>query len=81
MWRRSYDIAPPDGESLKMTIDRTLPYCQKEIFPRVSQGETVLVCAHGNSIRGVVMYLDHLTPDEVVNLEIPTGVPLIYDLP
>ncbi len=80
-WRRSYDIAPPDGESLKMTIDRALPYCQKEIFPRVKNGETVLVCAHGNSIRGMVMHLDNLTPDEVVHLEIPTGVPLYYDLP
>lgn len=81
LWRRSYDVQPPEGESLKMTIERTLPYCKKEIFPRVKKGETILVCAHGNSIRGIVMYLDKLSNEEVVNLEIPTGVPLIYDLP
>ncbi len=80
LWRRSYDIAPPDGESLKMTIERTLPFCENEIFPKVRGGQTVFVCAHGNSIRGIVKYLDKLTSDAVVNLEIPTGVPLFYDL-
>jgi 2,3-bisphosphoglycerate-dependent phosphoglycerate mutase len=80
LWRRSYDYPPPEGESLKMTIERALPYCQKEIFPRVKNGETVLVCAHGNSIRGIMMHLNKLTPEEVVKLEIPTGEPIIYDL-
>ncbi len=80
LWRRSYDHPPPEGESLKMTIERALPYCEKEIFPRVRKGETVLVCAHGNSIRGMMMYLNKLTPEEVVKLEIPTGEPIIYDL-
>ena len=80
LWRRSYDTAPPEGESLKMTIERTLPYCEKEIFPKVRNGQTVFVCAHGNSIRGIVKYLDKLTDDAIVNLEIPTGVPLFYDL-
>jgi 2,3-bisphosphoglycerate-dependent phosphoglycerate mutase len=80
LWRRSYREAPPEGESLKMTIERTLPFCETEIFPRARRGETLLVCAHGNSIRGIVMYLDKLSEEEIVTLEIPTGVPLIYDL-
>ncbi len=81
LWRRSYDIPPPEGESLKMTIERTLPFCQKEIFPRVERGETVLVCAHGNSIRGIVKHLDNLSEEAIVKLEIATGIPLFYDLP
>ncbi len=80
LWRRSYDTPPPEGESLKMTIERSLPYCQKEIFPRVRSGETILVCAHGNSIRGMLMHLDKISQQDIVKLEIPTGVPLIYDL-
>ncbi len=80
LWRRSYDTPPPEGESLKMTIERALPYCQKEIFPRVRNGETVLVCAHGNSLRGIIMYLNKLSSVEIVHLEIATGVPLTYDL-
>jgi 2,3-bisphosphoglycerate-dependent phosphoglycerate mutase len=80
LWRRSYDTPPPEGESLKMTIERVLPYCQKEIFPRVLKGETILVCAHGNSIRGILMHLDMISAEDIVKLEIPTGVPLIYDL-
>ncbi len=80
LWRRSYDTPPPGGESLKMTIERALPYCQKEIFPRVKNGETVLVCAHGNSLRGIIMHLSKLSSEEIVHLEIATGVPLEYDL-
>lgn len=80
LWRRSYDNPPPDGESLKMTIERTLPYCEKEIFPRVRKGQTVLVCAHGNSIRGIMMHLNKLSEEDIVKLEIPTGEPIIYDL-
>ena len=81
IWRRSYDIPPPEGESLKMTVERTLPFCQKEIFPRVERGETVLVCAHGNSIRAIIKYLDNINDEEIVKLEIATGIPLYYDLP
>lgn len=77
-WRRSYDIAPPDGESLKMTKDRALPYFQKRIMPHLEKGESVLISAHGNSLRSIVMELDHLSPEQVVKLEIPTGEPLCY---
>lgn len=78
LWRRSYDTAPPEGESLKMTKERTVPYFEKEIFPHVLEGKNVLVCAHGNSLRSIVMHLDKLNENEVVSLEIETGKPLIY---
>src|SRR5258707_4222114 len=80
IWRRSYDVAPPRGESLKDTLARTLPYYVTEILPRVMRGEHVLVSAHGNSLRALVMVLDHLSPQEIVKREIATGVPLIYRL-
>jgi 2,3-bisphosphoglycerate-dependent phosphoglycerate mutase len=79
-WRRSYDIAPPGGESLKDTAARVLPYYIQEILPRVLRGERVLISAHGNSLRALVMVLDRLSPAEVVKLELATGVPLIYRL-
>ena len=79
-WRRSYDEAPPGGESLAMTVARALPYCEKEIFPRVRRGETILVCAHGNSLRGIIMQLEGLTHEEVVQTEIATGEIKVYDL-
>lgn len=77
LWRRSYDVQPPNGECLKDTADRTLPYFQGKIVPELKSGN-VLVVAHGNSLRAIVMYLDHLTPDQVPKLEIPTGKPIIY---
>ncbi len=77
-WRRSYANPPPNGESLKMTAERTLPYFDGEIIPQLSAGKNVLVAAHGNSLRSIVMELDGLNEQEVVSLEIPTGVPLIY---
>jgi len=80
IWRRSYDVAPPGGESLKDTLARTLPYYVTEILPRVLRGERVLVAAHGNSLRALVMVLDKLTPEGIVKREIGTGVPLIYRL-
>lgn len=80
IWRRSYDIAPPGGESLKDTLARTLPYYVTEILPRVLRGERVLVAAHGNSLRALVMVLERLTPDEILKREIGTGVPIIYRL-
>lgn len=80
LWRRSYDVPPPGGESLKDTVARVLPfYCQR-ILPPVMRGERVLVAAHGNSLRALAMVLDQLTPDTVPRLEIATGVPIIYQL-
>jgi len=79
-WRRSYDIAPPGGESLRDTAARVLPYYIQEILPRVLRGEKVLVAAHGNSLRALVMVLDRLGPDEIVKRELGTGVPMIYRL-
>ena len=78
IWRRSYDIAPPGGESLKDTADRVLPYFRKEIFPKLLQGENILITAHGNSLRALVMELDRLNKEEVVKLEIATGDPIYY---
>ena len=78
IWRRSFDTAPPEGESLAMTAQRTLPYFQKKIIPHLERGESVFVCAHGNSLRSIVMHLDGLSKEEVLGLELPTGAPLIY---
>jgi 2,3-bisphosphoglycerate-dependent phosphoglycerate mutase len=80
IWRRSYDIAPPGGESLKDTAARVLPYYIQDILPRVLGGKNVLVSAHGNSLRALVMVLEKLTPDQIIKREIGTGVPLIYRL-
>ena len=79
-WRRSYDVAPPGGESLKDTAARVLPYYIQEILPPVLRGERVIVAAHGNSLRALVMVLERLSPKEIVGREIATGVPLIYRL-
>lgn len=80
IWRRSYDIAPPGGESLKDTVARVLPYYAQEILPRALRGERVLVAAHGNSLRALVMVLDRLTPATIPAMELDTGVPLVYRL-
>ncbi|MEQ8266192.1 MAG: 2,3-bisphosphoglycerate-dependent phosphoglycerate mutase [Parvibaculum sp.] len=80
IWRRSYDIPPPGGESLKMTAERVLPYYEKEILPRVLKGERVLVAAHGNSLRALVMQLDKLSQEQVLALNIATGAPIVYEL-
>jgi 2,3-bisphosphoglycerate-dependent phosphoglycerate mutase len=79
-WRRSYDIAPPGGESLKDTVARALPYFVQEILPRVLRGERTLVSAHGNSLRALVMVLERLSPDGIVKRELATGVPILYRL-
>jgi 2,3-bisphosphoglycerate-dependent phosphoglycerate mutase len=79
LWRRSYDIAPPEGESLEMTAARAIPYFKDDILPRLKEGKNVLVSAHGNSLRSIVMYLDGLSKEEVLELELATGEPLIYD--
>jgi 2,3-bisphosphoglycerate-dependent phosphoglycerate mutase len=80
IWRRSYDIAPPGGESLKDTAARTLPYFERVIAPQVHAGKNILVAAHGNSLRSIVMHLDHLTREQVLELNIPTGVPIVYEI-
>jgi len=80
IWRRSYDVAPPAGESLRDTAARVLPYYIQEILPRVMRGERVLVSAHGNSLRALVMVLDRHTTDSITQLNLDTGVPMIYRL-
>ncbi len=79
IWRRSYDVPPPQGESLEMTAARTIPYFEKEIVPHLKKGRNVLISAHGNSLRSIVMQLDGLNKKEVLELEIPTGKPFAYD--
>ena len=78
VWRRSYDVAPPEGESLEMTAQRTIPYFIDEIVPDLGGGLNVLVSAHGNSLRSIVMHIDGISPEEIVSLEIPTGEPIHY---
>lgn len=80
IWRRSYDVPPPGGESLKDTAARTLPFFDRCIMGDIRQGKNVLVVAHGNSNRSIVMRLDDLSPQEVVELNLETGVPLVYEL-
>ncbi len=80
IWRRSYDVAPPGGESLRDTAARVLPYYIQEILPRVLRGERVLVSAHGNSLRALVMVLDKHSTESILKLNIETGVPMIYRL-
>ena len=80
LWRRSYDVRPPGGESLQDTADRVLPYYREHIWPRLARDETLLVVAHGNSLRALVMHLDQLSREDVLELNIPTGAPLLYEL-
>ncbi len=80
VWRRSYDVPPPGGESLKDTLARTLPYYVQEILPCVLRGERTLVSAHGNSLRALIMVLEKLSPKEILARELATGVPIIYRL-
>jgi len=80
IWRRSYDVAPPGGESLKDTAARTLPYFETKILADLRAGETILVAAHGNSLRSIVMDLDELDREQVLALEIGTGIPIVYEL-
>ncbi|MBM3191172.1 MAG: 2,3-bisphosphoglycerate-dependent phosphoglycerate mutase [Chlamydiae bacterium] len=77
-WRRSFRGIPPEGESLEMTAQRALPFFKNNIMPHVEKGETALISAHGNSLRAIVMFLENLSEEEVVSLEIPTGKPLRY---
>ncbi|WP_457635414.1 2,3-bisphosphoglycerate-dependent phosphoglycerate mutase [Persephonella sp.] len=80
LWRRSYDIPPPEGESLKDTAERTIPFLERAIMGDIKDGRDVLVVAHGNSLRSIVMYLEKLSPDEIIKVEIPTGTPIVYEL-
>ncbi len=79
IWRRSFDVAPPEGESLEMTAKRTIPYFEEEILPDLESGGGVLVSAHGNSLRSIVMHIEGISPEEIVSFEIQTGVPRYYD--
>ena len=79
IWRRSFDVPPPSGESLEMTADRTIPYFVEEIIPDLESGLNVLVAAHGNSLRSIVMHIEGISPEDITSLEIPTGIPLHYE--
>lgn len=79
IWRRSYDVRPPGGESLKDTAERVLPYYEHTIKPYLLKGETILVAAHGNSLRALIMQLEQLSREQVLELNIPTGAPLLYE--
>ncbi len=80
IWRRSFDVPPPGGESLKDTAARTLPYYDKAIWPQIKAGKNVIVAAHGNSLRSMIMQLDQLTPEQILKVELATGVPIVYRL-
>lgn len=78
LWRRSYDINPPQGESLKDTCERTIPYYEQHILPELQKGKTVLITAHGNSLRSITKYVENISDEKIPSVEIPTGVPIIY---
>ena len=78
IWRRSFDVPPPGGESLKMNAERTIPYFEEKIVPDLKEGKNVLISAHGNSLRSIVMHIESISPEEIVSLEIATGTPIFY---
>ncbi|RQO74489.1 2,3-bisphosphoglycerate-dependent phosphoglycerate mutase [Pedobacter sp. KBW06] len=80
IWRRSYDIAPPGGESLKDTYNRVIPYFLDNILPLLKTGNNIVIVAHGNSMRALIMFLENLSPEEILKKELPTGIPEIYNL-
>lgn len=80
LWRRSYTTRPPNGESLKDTIERVMPFYEKTIIPYLKQDQTVLISAHGNSLRALIKQLEHLNENQIISLEIPTGIPIVYKL-
>lgn len=79
LWRRSFDVRPPNGESLALTAERSIPYFEQNIVPLLEDNKNVFVCAHGNSLRSIIMQLDGLSVEQVLHLELATGVPIIYD--
>jgi 2,3-bisphosphoglycerate-dependent phosphoglycerate mutase len=80
IWRRSFDVAPPNGESLKDTATRVIPYFEKEIAPKLKAGENIVIAAHGNSLRALIMHLEKMTPKEILEFEIGTAQPRVYEL-
>ncbi len=78
IWRRSYDVRPPGGESLEDTYNRTVPYYQSVIEPKLKEGKNILIVAHGNSLRALMMYLEKISKEEIVNIDLPTGLPRNY---
>jgi len=78
IWRRSYDVPPPNGESLELTAKRTIPYLEQNIIPSLTAGNNIFVAAHGNSLRSIIMSIESLSKEQVLSLEVPTGVPIIY---
>ncbi len=80
IWRRSFDVPPPNGESLKDTLDRALPYYQKNIEPELKAGKNIAIFAHGNSLRALIMYLEKMTPDQILAYELATATPVVYEL-
>ena len=80
IWRRSYDVRPPNGESLEDTQKRTIPFFINCIMTDIKEGKNVLVVAHGNSLRSIIMYLDKLSKEQVLSLELPTGLPIVYSI-
>jgi 2,3-bisphosphoglycerate-dependent phosphoglycerate mutase len=79
IWRRSFDVTPPNGESLELVAGRTIPYLEETIFPALESGKNVFITAHGNSLRSIIMYLEGLSIEEVKGLEVPIGEPIIFD--
>ena len=79
LWRRSYNVAPENGESLKDTCERTIPYFKKNILPKLYDGENVIITAHGNSLRSIIMYVEELSEEEIISVEITTGIPIVYE--
>ena len=79
IWRRSYDVPPPSGEALKNTAERTIPWFQKNIEPKLNEGKNILVAAHGNSLRAIIMYLEKLSEAQVLELELKTGEPIVFE--
>lgn len=80
IWRRSFDIPPPNGESLKDTAERVIPYFESEIIPKLKAGKNVVIAAHGNSLRALIMYLEKMTPEQILEFEIGTAQPRLYEL-
>lgn len=79
IWRRSFDVPPPNGESLSDTSKRSIPYFREYIHTRIAQGKNVLVVAHGNSLRSIIMFIEKMTPEEILKFELATGVPMVYE--
>lgn len=80
LWRRSYDVAPPGGESLADTVKRTVPFFRDRILQHLIAGDNVLIAAHGNSLRSIIKYLESLSDEEIVKVELGTAIPIVYDI-